>query len=138
MTESLKLLIISQVDKEYLDDLKEARFQYKNSSLLDFLDLLIDNYQATSEERAAVKNLIEANLGPNQYIVKLFAYLKDHLPILRKMKNSLPYPDEDFIEALYMAVQKTKQFTKACAKWKRKPVLERTTEKQARVYFKDV
>ena len=37
-----------------------------------------------------------------------------------------------------MAVQKTKQFTKACAKWKRKPAVDRATEAQARTYFKDV
>ena len=50
----------------------------------------------------------------------------------------VPYTDEEFIEALYMAVQKTKQFTKACAKWKRKPPASRATEAQAREYFKSV
>ena len=54
------------------------------------------------------------------------------------MKNAIPYLDEDFIEALYMAVHKSKQFTKACAKWKRKPAASRATEAQAREYFKSV
>ena len=37
-----------------------------------------------------------------------------------------------------MAVQKTKQFQKACTKWKRKPAVDRATEAQARAHFKDV
>ena len=41
--------------------------------------------------------------------------------------------DEEFVEALYMVVQKTKQFTKACAKWKRKPAIDRETEAQAHI-----
>ena len=52
------------------------------------------------------------------------------------MENANPYPDEDFVKALYMAVQKTKQFTKVCEKWKQKPAGERATEAQARTYFK--
>ena len=36
-----------------------------------------------------------------------------------------------------MVVQKTKQFAKICEKWKQKPAAERSTETQARSYFKD-
>ena len=54
------------------------------------------------------------------------------------MRGIVPYTDEEFVEALYMAVQKTKQFTKASAKWKQKPAADRATEAQARTYFKDV
>ena len=37
-----------------------------------------------------------------------------------------------------MAVQKTKQFPKACLKWKKKPEADRVTKAQARAYFKDM
>ena len=80
-------------------------------------------------------------MGPissHRHIVRLFANIKKHLTILAEMKNAIPYPAQDFIEAVYMAVRGTKQFTNACEKWKRKPVCERTTEAQARTFFKDV
>ena len=54
-----------------------------------------------------------------------------------KIKNVIPYPEEDFVEALYMAVQKMKLFAKSCAKWKRKPAPDYATEAQARTYFKE-
>ena len=136
--EALKKLIISQFDEVYFDDLKDTRFGYKGVTTRDLLDLLIADYPATPEERAAVKKLIEADWDPNQHIVKLFAYLKEHLTTLAKMKGIAAYTDDDFIEAVYMAIQKTKQFTKACAKWKRLPAADRQTEAQVRAYFKDV
>ena len=64
--------------------------------------------------------------------------LKEHLTTLGEMKNAIPYSDKDFIKALYMAIHKSKQSTKACAKWKQKPAAERATKVQARAYFKDV
>ena len=127
----------SIVNKVYLELLWEPRFQYKGNTLRQFLDLLTDNFQATQEERAAVKALIEETWDPNQHIIKLFSKLKKHLTTLGETTNAIPYPDENFIEALYMAVQKTKQFTKVCEKWKQNPAAERATEAQARAYFKD-
>jgi len=95
-------------------------------------------FQATLEERAEVRKLIETPWDPNPHINKLFANLKKHLTTLGEMKNAIPYPDEDFIEALYITVKKTKQFTKSCEKWKRKPPVDRSTKAQAREYFKGV
>ena len=40
-----------------------------------------------------------------------------------------------FIESAYMVVKNTKQFTKACERWKRLPAADRRTEKQFRKYF---
>ena len=37
-----------------------------------------------------------------------------------------------------MAVQKTKQFSKACTKWKKKDEADRETEDQAREFFEDM
>ena len=54
------------------------------------------------------------------------------------MKDAIPYPEEDFVEALYMAVQKTKQFQKACLKWKKKDEVDCATEAQASEFFKDM
>ena len=51
------------------------------------------------------------------------------------MKNNVPYPPEDFIEAGYMAIQQSKQFTKACEQCKRKTAIKRATEAQFREYF---
>ena len=101
------------------------------------MDLLIDDFQATSEEQVAVKALIEEAWDPNQHIVKLFSKLEKQLIILGKRKNVIPYPEEDFVQALYMAVQKTKQFEKVWAKWKKKSAGDRTTEAQAKTYFKE-
>ena len=136
--EAYKKINISVIDAVYLKPLWEPRFEYKWKSLHDFLDLLIDEFQATPEEQAAVKALIEQAWGPNNHIVKLFSRIKKKLTILAEMKNVIPYLEEDFVEALYMVVQKTKQFQKACTKWKRKPAVDHATEAQPRAYFKDV
>ena len=92
------------------------------------MDLLTNDFQATPEERAAVKALIEQTWDPNEHIVKLFLQLKKQLTILGEMKNVAPYPEEDFVEALYMAVQKTKKFAKVCTKWKKKTPGDFATE----------
>ena len=80
------------------------------------MDILIDDYQATLEDQAAVKKLIEAAWDPNQHIVTLFDNIKTHLTTLAEMKNTIPYPEEGFIKATNMAIQGSKQFTKACEK----------------------
>ena len=118
--EACKKLIISIIDAVYLEPLWEPKFEYKGKTLRQFLDLLIDEFHATLEEQAAVKALIEQAWDPNEHIVKLFPRLRKQLTILGEMKNVIPYPEEDFAEALYMVVQKTKQFPKACTKWKKK------------------
>lgn len=53
-----------------------------------------------------VTTLTESDLDPDQHNVKHISYLKDHLTTLGEMKNVVPSYDEDFFEALYMAVQK--------------------------------
>ena len=112
--EECKTLIISIIEKVYLEALRNKRFGYKVKTLRDFVDLLINNYQATPEERVIVKVLIEQAWDPNEHMIKLFSRLKKQLTILAKMKDGIPYPEEDFVEALYMTVQKkTKQFPKA-------------------------
>ena len=102
------------------------------------MDLLIDNYQATPEERAVVKVLIEQACDPNERIIKLYWRLKKQLTILAEMKDAIPYPEEDFVEALYMAVQKTRQFPKVCSKWKKKDEGDCATKAQARTYFNNM
>jgi len=67
----------------------------------------------------------------------MFDTLKTNLETLADMKNVVPYPPADYIEAAYMAIQKTKQFAKACTNWKRKPPGDRATENQLRTYFGD-
>ena len=52
--EACKELIISVIDKVYLEELWDKRFGYKGKTLRDIMDLLIDDYQATLEEREAV------------------------------------------------------------------------------------
>ena len=63
--EVCKKFIISKVDEVYLKALWEPRIQYKGKTLQQFLDVLIDDFQATLEEQAAVRALIEAAWDPN-------------------------------------------------------------------------
>ena len=115
--EACKKLIILVINAVYLEPLWEPRFEYKGKTLRNFLDLLIDEFQATPEEQAAVKALIKQAWDPKKHIVKLLSRLKKkQLTILGKMRNIILYPKEDFIEALYMTAQEKKQFPKACTK----------------------
>ena len=99
------------------------------------MDVLISDFQATPEERAEVRKLIDTAWDPNQHIVTLFASTKKNLTTLAEMKNAVHYPSQYFVDVVYMAVRGTKQFTKACEKWKRKPAQDRATEAQARTFF---
>ena len=98
--------------------LHTAKIRYKGVTLRQFMDLLINNYEATPEERANMRRLSEAPWDPNQHIETLYDSLKTNLETLAEMKNDVPYPTVDFIETGYMAVRQTKQFTKACSYWK--------------------
>ena len=60
-----------------------------------------------------------------------------HLQTLAEIKNAVPYPDEDFLEAGYMAIWSSKQFTKACEIQKRKPAPNRATKAQFRTFFQE-
>ena len=101
------------------------------------MDLLIDKFQATLEEQAAVTARNDEAWDSNLRIRKLFSKLKKQLTILGEMKNTIPYSEEDFVEVLYMPAKKTKQFRKVCAKWKEKPTGNCATEAQARTYLKE-
>ena len=104
--EACKNLVIKIVDKVYWEKLWNEQFGFKEKSLRDLMDYLIEKYQATPEKRAAVKALIEQPWDPNKHIINLFSRIKKQFTILAEMKNAIPYPEEDFVEALYMAVQK--------------------------------
>ena len=51
-----------------------------------------------------MKVLIKQPWDPNEQIVTLISRLKKQLTILAEMKDTVPYPEENFVEALYMAV----------------------------------
>ena len=114
--EACKNLVIKIVDKVYLEKLYNERFGFKGKTLRDFMDHFIEKYQATPEERAAVKALIDQPWDTNKHIINLFSQLKKQLTILAEMKNSIPYPEEVFLEALYMAVQKNVAILKSMYK----------------------
>ena len=52
------------------------------------MDVLIDDFQATPEEQAVVRDLIEAPWDPNQHIIKLFVNIKKHLETLEEWRMS--------------------------------------------------
>ena len=83
----MKEFILSRVDEVYMRELYTARIGYKGVTLREFVDLLVDNYEATPEDRADVKKLIEAPWDPNQHIVLMFDTLKTNLETLADMKN---------------------------------------------------
>ena len=136
--EAYKEFILTRVDEVYLKALYQPRIRYNGVTLQQFMDVLINDFQATPEEREEVRKLIDAPWDPNQHIITLFADIKKHLTTLAEIKNAIPYPAEDFNEAVYMVVSGTKKFIKSCEKWKRKPVGDRSTEAQVRTFFKDV
>ena len=74
------------------------------------MDVRINDYQATPEERAEVRKLIETAWDPNKHIITLFTNIKTHLTSLVEKKNTIPYPEENFIKAVYLAVTGSKQF----------------------------
>ena len=82
-----------------------SKIRYKGVTLQQFMDLLIDTYKATLKERTNVKKLIEAPWDPNQHIKTLHNSLKTNLETLANLKNNVPYPLEDFIEAGYMVIR---------------------------------
>ena len=71
--EACENLIITILDRVYLEQLWNKRFGFKGKTLREFMDLLVKTYQATPEERAAVKALIDQPWDPNKHIINLFS-----------------------------------------------------------------
>ena len=69
--EASKKFILSTMDNNYLELLHEPRIHYKGKTLWHFLDVLIDDFQATPDKRAEVRKLIDAPWDTNQHIIKL-------------------------------------------------------------------
>ena len=130
--EAYKNLIIQIVDKVYLSSFYNKRFGNKGKTIREFLDLLIEKNQTTPEESAAVKVQVDQPWDINEYIITFFDRLKKQLTILAKMKNTVPYPERDFVEALYMALQKKRSnFPKLVQKGRRRMMtIVRTKTKQ--------
>ena len=84
--------------------LHHPKIWYKGVTLRQFMNVLIDNYQATREERAVVKKRIKEPWDPNQHIKKSFEHIRTYLQTFAEMKNAVPYPAEDFLEEGYMDI----------------------------------
>lgn len=57
------------MDEIYMKELHQPRIWYKGVVLQQFMDVSIDDYQATLEEWAPVEKLIKVQWDPNQNIV---------------------------------------------------------------------
>ena len=85
-----------------MKSLHQPKIRYKGVTLQQFIDLLINNYQATLEKQADAKKLIKVQCDPNQHIEILFDRLRTHLQTLAEMKNTIPYPPEKSLEIGYI------------------------------------
>ena len=135
--EILKEFILSRIEEVYIKLVYQPKVWYKGIILWQFMDLLINNYQATLEEWADVKRPIKAPWDPNQHIKALFDRLGAHLQTLVEIKKAVPYSLKKFLESRCMAICQSKQFKKACEIWKRKPAGDWATKAQFQAYFKE-
>ena len=135
--EALKDFIIKVFDEIYLRRLKHSRLGYKNVTLLQFMNLLRDDFQSQPEERDKIKKALQENSNTAKHIEHLFDQIKDLLETLADMNGNNNYMDDEFIEATYMAVKRTREFNKDCEKWKRLPEAQRNTKDLCRTYFRD-
>ena len=135
INEAMKDFIHTRVDPVYFDALRRPRIGFKGVTLLQFLAHLATSYPATPEEKAKGRAKLLEPWDPNDHIATLFEKIKKTLESLADMYNMATYAPAEFIEATYMAVQRTGEFNRDCEKWKRLPVASRTTEAQIRAFF---
>ena len=84
--------------------LKVAKIGYKSVTLLQFIELLTNNYEVTTEERTAVKKIIAEPCGPTHHIKIMYDHVKEGLEALANIKYNVGYQQEEFIETGYMAI----------------------------------
>jgi len=135
INEAMKDFILTRVDPVYFDALRRPRIGFKGVTLLQFLAHLATSYPATPEEKAEGRAKLSAPWDPTDHIATLFERIKKTLESLADMYNMATYLPSEFIEATYMAIQRTGEFNRDCEKWKRLPVASRTTEAQIRAFF---
>ena len=135
INEAMKDFIHTRVDPVYFDALRRPRIGFKGVTLLQFLAHLAASYPATPEEKAKGRAKLLEPWDPTDHIATLFEKIKKTLESLADMYNMATYVPAEFIEATYMAIQRTGEFNRDCEKWKRLPVASRTTEAQIRAFF---
>ena len=135
--EVLKDFIIKVFNKVYLQQLKQLRLGYKNVTLLQFMQLLRDYFQAEPEGRDEIKRALQENWNTAKHIEHLFDQIKELLEILADMQGNNNYTDDKFIKAMYMSVKCTREFDKDCEKWKKLPVAQHNTKDLCQTYFRD-
>ena len=115
------------MDPVYLKPLRtNKREGFKGKTLKQFLTHLKDSYEATPEERDTIQKELSEPWDTSQHIKYMFERVSEGLETIANMDNN-NHTAAQFIEAVYMVVKKTKQFTKACERWKRLPAADRQT-----------
>lgn len=135
LSAAIKAFMVEVLPAATLCDIKDRVTKFKNVVLEDMLDHVRNEHPAEPEDRNAVKARL-AEKWDMAIEIKVMMDEKTELhELLADMKNQATYAPSEWIDTMYMAVQGTEQFIKACEDWKDLPALLRVTEQQFRFFF---
>ena len=95
----------------YLSLLKDHKVSFKNISLCQMVNHLINKYPASEEAKSKQKQILVELWDPNKNIEHLYKHTKNTLERFGKMENlvRIAYHQNDVIHYVYMAVKKLQQ-----------------------------
>jgi hypothetical protein len=131
---ALRQQIIKAVPETYIKALEDPVLGYSNSSALNIMTHLWDNY-GTIDADELQQNSVALNSptwNPSTPIESLFARIQTHAEFA--LAGGAAIPDRMLAQAAYSNVEATGLFSTYCDVWRAKPIMERTWA-NFKVYF---
>ena len=126
--DALKNQILKNVDEEYINALEHDITKYSQVTPLELLTHLWSNYGAIEEsDLSANEERMKQAWNPPTPIEELYKQLRDGQKFAKKGGEDIT--DSQLVRIGYDQVYKTGLFDKACAKWRRQALTDKTWKK---------
>ena len=123
---ALRQQLIKAVPDDYIKALEDPTFGYSNSSALDILTHLWDNYGTidADELQHNARALNTPSWNPSTSIESLFAKIQSHADFATA--GGVTIPDALLAQAAYCNIESTGLYPTYCDGWRAKPTAQRT------------
>ena len=104
----MKKIILKVVPEVYFMQIKHNVVGYKKVTLLQFIQLMEDDFPATPEEQAKIKAALMKKWNPAEHIIHMLECNKKLLEKYNDMLGNAAYTPDKYIQKTYMAIKNTR------------------------------
>ena len=127
-----KQFILDNMKPVYLSSLKDHKVGFKNISLNQMVNHLINKYSVSKEAEGKQKQILQEPWNPNKNIKHLYKHTKNTNVLV-----GITYHQSDFIYYVYMVINNSQQMKKAYKRWSNKTAFAHAIEQQCRDHFSE-